>query len=208
MSQFLKGVELPQENGGNNYGYFIPNLTGNGAPTDSTEGAVGSQYMDTTNGNIYVCMAIVDGKYVWKYVCDNVYNITSIDTIYTSIENLPPKAENGTQYVVAASSTDRAIYAFDANTNTWVKKTNLKSNSLYVVLTGNKAGLYRYTMSNDVLLKVEPSILYTEQALTEEQKARARANIDAAGATVIGDIETALDSIIEIQNNLIGGDAV
>ena len=46
----------------------------------------------------------------------------------------------------------------------------------------------------------------TSTDLTEEQKAQARDNIGAADANVIGSIETALDSIIAIQNNLIGGD--
>lgn len=42
--------------------------------------------------------------------------------------------------------------------------------------------------------------------LTEEQKAQARENIGAVSADKLGSIETALDSIIAIQNNLIGGD--
>lgn len=90
---------------------------------------------------------------------------------------------------------------------------------------------------------VEGAVLYTEQTLTPEQKAQARANIGAAkageggggGSSIeidatlsvegaaadanavgnrfcdvedsIGDIDTALDSIIAIQNTLIGGDS-
>ena len=42
--------------------------------------------------------------------------------------------------------------------------------------------------------------------MTPEEQAQARANIGAASADVIGDIETALDAIIAIQNSLIGGD--
>ena len=49
------------------------------------------------------------------------------------------------------------------------------------------------------------SVLYIEQTLTEEQQAQARENIGAASAE---EIETALDAIIEIQNELIGGDSV
>ena len=43
-----------------------------------------------------------------------------------------------------------------------------------------------------------------DQNLTDDQKAQARANIGAASADVIGDIETALDAIIAIQEELIG----
>lgn len=52
----------------------------------------------------------------------------------------------------------------------------------------------------------EDAVTYTPQTLTEEQKAQARDNIGAADAASVGDIETALESIIAIQNELIGGD--
>lgn len=42
--------------------------------------------------------------------------------------------------------------------------------------------------------------------LTAEEMAQARANIGAVSAEVIGDIESALDAIIAIQEELIGGD--
>ena len=41
--------------------------------------------------------------------------------------------------------------------------------------------------------------------LSPEEQAQARDNIGAASADVIGDIETALDRIIEIQESLING---
>lgn len=61
-NKFLKGVEL---NEGNDYGYFIPNLLGNGAPSETTEGDVGSQYMDTSNEKIYICTAREEGNHTW-----------------------------------------------------------------------------------------------------------------------------------------------
>ena len=42
--------------------------------------------------------------------------------------------------------------------------------------------------------------------LSAEEQAQARENIGAASAEVIGDIETALDGIIAVQESLIGGD--
>ena len=47
-------------------------------------------------------------------------------------------------------------------------------------------------------------VLVKSENLTEEEKAIARANIGAASADTIGDIETALDAILVIQNELIG----
>lgn len=52
------------------------------------------------------------------------------------------------------------------------------------------------------------AVLFVEQYLTPEQKAQARKNIGAASAEAVGDIESALDAIIAIQETLIGGDGV
>lgn len=43
----------------------VPSITGSGAPTNTTEGAVGCFYMDTDTGNVYKCTAVVDGVYTW-----------------------------------------------------------------------------------------------------------------------------------------------
>ena len=64
MSKFLKGVEL-LENGVEQQGYFIPCLTGKGAPTEAQEGAIGSLYLDEDSGNIYKCIAIDDNGCQW-----------------------------------------------------------------------------------------------------------------------------------------------
>lgn len=50
------------------------------------------------------------------------------------------------------------------------------------------------------------AVSYNPQDLTPEQQAQARENIGAADAAYVGDIETALDGILAIQNQLIGGD--
>ena len=52
-------------------------------------------------------------------------------------------------------------------------------------------------------MKPEKTVVKCEK-LTEEEKAIARANIGAASADTIGDIETALDTILAIQNELTG----
>ena len=44
----------------------IPNITGAGAPTITTEGAVGCQYMDTLTGDIYICTDVDGGSYIWN----------------------------------------------------------------------------------------------------------------------------------------------
>lgn len=44
----------------------IPCITGEGAPTKTTEGAVGCLYMDTVSGHIYKCVSFDGGMYVWE----------------------------------------------------------------------------------------------------------------------------------------------
>lgn len=43
----------------------IPNITGAGAPTTSTDGAVGCLYMDTSTGDMYKCTMADGGVYTW-----------------------------------------------------------------------------------------------------------------------------------------------
>lgn len=68
----------------------------------------------------------------------------------------------------------------------------------------SRAGVYALTID-----KIDYAVL---QALsdckiewTDEQKAAARALLGAVGETELGDIDAALDAILEIQNTLIGG---
>ena len=58
----------------------IPCITGEGAPTTSTEGAVGCLYMNTTNGDVYKCTAVSGGSYTWVAL-GNGDNIT-VDQSY------------------------------------------------------------------------------------------------------------------------------
>lgn len=44
----------------------IPSITGSGAPTTKTEGAVGCLYMNTDTGDLYKCTAVKDGVYTWE----------------------------------------------------------------------------------------------------------------------------------------------
>ena len=44
----------------------IPCITGSGAPTAATEGAVGCLYMDTDSGSVYKCTAAAAGAYTWQ----------------------------------------------------------------------------------------------------------------------------------------------
>lgn len=60
----------------------------------------------------------------------------------------------------------------------------------------------------ELLKSAGSAVTHSAQVLGDGQKAQARKNIGAADAASVGDIETALDSIIAIQNELIGGSSV
>ena len=46
----------------------IPCLKGSGTPNGETKGAVGCLYMNTDNGYLYKCTAVVDGVCTWARV--------------------------------------------------------------------------------------------------------------------------------------------
>ena len=48
----------------------IPCIRGKGEPTTATVGAVGCQYMNTDNGNLYKCTAVVEGACTWVKIGD------------------------------------------------------------------------------------------------------------------------------------------
>jgi hypothetical protein len=56
------------------------------------------------------------------------------------------------------------------------------------------------------LLAAKNAVTYEPQTVPPEKQAQARANMNAADAEVVGNIEAALDAILAIQNELIGGD--
>ena len=60
----------------------IPSIKGSGAPTTETEGAVGCLYMNTDNGDLYKCIASVDGVLTWVDVGGDLGDIeTALDSI-------------------------------------------------------------------------------------------------------------------------------
>ena len=156
--------------------------------------------------------AVMSQKAVTEAVekAKSVVNITSIDTIYESVEDLPATASNGTTYVVANSS-EKATYAFDASSNTWNKKYDLKAHTVYCALSGAKAGLYRFTMSPPYLLSAESHTLqeakdYADSLLGIEIVHELGDSEDAvmsqkAVTDEVNRIESAIDEISEVTGS-------
>ena len=61
----------------------IPCIVGEWEPTTSTEGAMGSLYMDEVTGDLYVCISAEPNNYIWKmiYNPDLHYTKAEVDAI-------------------------------------------------------------------------------------------------------------------------------
>ena len=53
----------------------LPCVSGNGAPTTETVGAVGELYMDIDTHSIYKCVAVGGGVYTWEQA---IYDLSEI----------------------------------------------------------------------------------------------------------------------------------
>lgn len=134
-------------------------LTGEGEPTTSTEGFVGSLYIDINNGDLYKCISTVDGVFVWVLQDGNGGSVEIVDNL-------------------ESEDTDKALSANQ----------------------GRELALQIQSHKTDMVLEI------TENTNAYNLYPAVKAVTDYVNDKT-GDIETALDGIIAIQNNLIGGDA-
>lgn len=103
-----------------------------------------------------------------------VQNITSIDTIYNDVSELPTSnVSNGTRWVaLTKGKLPLIIYTFDTTSRTWSVVDECRGSTAYIVLQGDKAGMYRYTMDStkNYFVSVESHTLqeakdYTDNAI-------------------------------------------
>lgn len=66
-----------------------PCITGAGAPTTTTEGAVGCFYMDTTNGDVYKCIKVEGDVYTW--VTDKSNKIIDVEYEESNKSDINPE---------------------------------------------------------------------------------------------------------------------
>lgn len=62
----------------------IPCMKASGAPTSTTEGAVGCLYMDTDNGDLYKCKSVSNGVYEWVSAIISVDDTIVGDSLWSS----------------------------------------------------------------------------------------------------------------------------
>lgn len=83
-------------------------IRGSGAPTISTEGAVGCFYMNTDNGDVYKCVSVANGMFVWV----NADNTVSDAVKYTA-QTLTEEQKTQVRKNIGASTVEEVINVID-----------------------------------------------------------------------------------------------
>lgn len=104
-----------------NFSQLYPILTGSVNPTDSTVGMVGQQYVNTTNGTLFICQYVSD-SYTWKQIERNDLYPTIIGTTDPTLNTVALGI--GQQYVNTVESG-------------------------YFICTDIKSGIYIWTIINN-----------------------------------------------------------
>lgn len=178
MSKFLKGVEL-LENNVEQQGYFIPCLTGKGAPTEAQEGAIGSLYLDEDNGDIYKCIATNNNGYQWV-------KETKTGTVQT-VNGIAPDENGNVEIEAGGGSGGAGIYVGDtAPSDTSVLWVDTSDNEGSTVDSVNgKTGTVILTAADVGAMPAGASVDYTLPVATSQVlggvKVGEGLSIDASG---------------------------
>lgn len=169
----LFGVEVQQ----------IPSITGSGAPTTATEGAVGCFYMDTNNGDIYKCIAVTDGAYTWEEFkssgsTEGGVPVTFIEYGGPTFAEMEEMLRAGKFLICKDRQFHMPIYDWNVGSNISFRRFSTTECFNYYCTSADTWATKTTLLSNERLESIE---------------------------STIGDIDSALDSIIAIQNSLIGG---
>ena len=134
-----------------------------GAPSGGTKGQVLKKNSDE------------DYDYSWQddvvgeSQAKEVQNITSIDTIYEDASKLPSTAPNGTRLVsLTNGKLPLVINSFSSATGEWSIVDECRGSTIYIVLTGEKRGTYRFTMSAPYLVSLESHTLEEAKKYTDD----------------------------------------
>lgn len=82
----------------------IPSITGSGAPTTATEGAVGCLYMDSDTGELYKCTAAAAENYTWEIFGGGGNTGEAAGTSVCSLDELKRAIANGSKNIELGAS--------------------------------------------------------------------------------------------------------
>lgn len=163
----------------------IPCIKGQQAPDTSTPGAVGCLYLDTVSKSkdLYKCTAVSEGSYTWE-ILNGTGGTGGIEPLLVNTVDDDGNPVTVTPAeILAHISKGGPVYYDDVSTYTAL---SFCSEALAEFITIVNGQVGKYVVDADGA----QSFVSTNFVTQDE----------------IGDISTALDSIIAIQNGLIGGD--
>ena len=185
----------------------IPSILGSGAPTNDTEGAVGCFYMDTDTGTVYKCTAAESGVYTWEEF--NGSGSAKGAVLYTS-QQLTYEQQAQARENIGAMGIDSYNMTFggDVTVGNMISANQVAANT---VLTNTIVGpvtfvhnvLCDYELNVTERLSASQIYAHEDIYVQDDKKVATEEYVN----TTLGGVETALDSILAIQNELIGGDA-
>lgn len=121
----------------------IPCTRGEGVPTTKTEGAVGSLYMNTVNGDLYKCVAINNGSYIWIELSNKADQ---------TFDSLSENAQSGVAVDMAIKEAVENAKRDIIGTNSFYTSYGMQNHDLFFdVVTDSSSG----TTVNYIFLKPE-----------------------------------------------------
>lgn len=141
-----------------------------------------------------------------KYYVDNLVKsskgkpeivyISSIDETYYEKEELPTTFEDGTRLLV---SNEQKIYTYIAEDIEWVPSEALQDKTLYCVLGGEKAGVYKYVNQEPWLVSAERNDLENANKYTDEELSKIGEAISEISEKVAGLEASSVTAIIHSE---------
>lgn len=100
---------------------YTDQIKGTGAPTTSTSGVVGQDYINTSNGDIYHLVSIENGSYIWKKYQDIVTGTSGTQVVgFASNGEMVAQADVGlSAYTQANNAYNRANSAYSQANNAY-----------------------------------------------------------------------------------------
>jgi hypothetical protein len=163
-------------------------ITGSGAPSTSTVGAVGSRYINTSNGDEYICISASGSSYTWKLNVKSVNNISP-----ASGGNVTLTAGDVGAYT--KSETDSKVSSVTASTLGVYTKT--ETDNKISAVTASDVGAYTKSETDNKVASVTASSLgvYTK---TQTDSAISSA---LTSYSTKSDLSTAISTVVKSVNS-------
>jgi hypothetical protein len=163
-------------------------ITGSGAPSTSTVGAVGSRYINTSNGDEYICISASGSSYTWEL------NVKSVRGVYPTVGgDIPLTAGDVDAYT--ESEVDSIVSSLTASDVGAYTKS--ETDNKVASVTASTLGVYTKTETDNKISAVTASSLgvYTK---TQTDSAISSA---LTSYSTKNDLSTAISTVVKSVNS-------